>query len=258
MSENEVPAAPAAPETVVTATPPSEAAPPEAPPDAPAPKTFTQEELDAIIGKRLAKEQRKWEREMAAKAAQTAPPQPAGEPVRADQFETPEAYAQALAEQLANEKLGKIEMERQQAEVNEAFAQRAEQAREKYDDWDSVVQNPTLTITAGMAEVIRASEIGPEIAYHLGTNPTEAARIARLNPFLQAKEIGRLEAKLVANPPTKKTSAAPAPIAPVTARGAANESKKYDTTDPRSIASMSTSEWIAAERERQIKKMQGR
>ena len=35
-------------------------------------KTFTQEELDAIVGKRLAREQRKWEREQSRKA-QTAP-----------------------------------------------------------------------------------------------------------------------------------------------------------------------------------------
>jgi hypothetical protein len=69
---------------------------------------------------------------------------------------------------------------------------------------------------------------------------------------LQAKEIGKIEAKLLDNPPVKKTTSAPAPISPVTAKAAGNPS--YDTTDPRSLKSMSTSEWIEAERQRQIKK----
>ncbi len=254
MSDNDVvPAASAAPEPVVTATPSSEAAPPEATPEA-APKTFTQEELDAAIGKRLAREQRKWEREQAAKAVQ-APPQPEDASPRSDQFETPEAYAEALAERRAYELIDQRERQRQQVEATEAYAERAEQAREKYDDFDQVVQNPQLPITLEMAEVIRASDMGPDLAYHLGTNPKEAQRIARLSPFLQAKELGRIEAKLAASPPTKKTSTAPAPIAPVTARGGSD--KSFDTTDPRSVGAMSTSEWIARERERQIKKMQG-
>ena len=105
-----------------------------------------------------------------------------------------------------------------------------------------------------MAETIRASDIGPEIAYHLGSNPKEAERIARLSPYLQAKEIGRIEAKLADAPPVKKTSSAPAPIRPVTAR--ASTSGVTDTTDPRSTQSMSTSEWIEAERKRQMAKWQ--
>jgi hypothetical protein len=65
-------------------------------------------------------------------------------------------------------------------------------------------------------------------------------------------EIGRLEAKLADAPPVKKPSSAPAPISPVTPRQTGTPS--FDTTDPRSIKSMSTSEWIEAERQRQIRK----
>ncbi len=255
MSESEqgTLATPVAPETVVTATPTSEAVPPEATPDAP--KTFTQEELDAIIGKRLAKEQRKWEREQAAKAAKAAPPPPSDGSLKPDQFETPEAYAEALAEHKALELLDKRERARQEAELIRTHLEREEDARERYDDYEQVAYNPALPITRAMAEAIRASDVGPDLAYHLGTNPKEAERIARLSDFLQAKEIGRLEAKLASDPPKKRTSNAPAPIAPVTARGGSE--KTYDTTDPRSIGTMSTSEWIAAERARQIKKLQG-
>jgi hypothetical protein len=69
---------------------------------------------------------------------------------------------------------------------------------------------------------------------------------------MQAKEIGKIEAKLADNPPVKKTTSAPAPISPVTAR--TTGSPALDTTDPRSIKSMSTSQWIEAERARQMKK----
>ena len=240
-----------APEQAETAAPASsDAEVPEVKADAPQ-KTFTQEELDAIIAKRLNKEQRKWEREQKLRAAKPAA-EPLAELPPADQFESTEAYAEALAERKAEELLARREAERQQAELLEAYADREEQAREKYDDFQQVVYNPNLPVTQVMAQTIQASEIGPEIAYYLGTNPKDAERISKMSPFLQAKEIGKIEAKLADNPPTKKPSSAPAPIAPVTPRG--GNGKTLDTTDPRSVKEMSTSEWIEAERQRQIKK----
>ena len=213
-------------------------------------KKFTQAELDAMIGKRLAREQRKWEREQQAK--QVSQPVPTEIPT-ADQFESPQAYAEfirAEAEKLVQHR----EAQKQQAEIMEVYHDREEEARGKYDDFDQVAYNPKLPITDVMAETIRASDIGPDLAYHLGQNPKEAERIARLSPFLQAKEIGKIEAKLAAAPPVKKHSSAPAPITPVTAR--ASNPGVADTTDPRSTQSMSVSDWIAAERQRQIAKAQ--
>lgn len=213
-------------------------------------KRFTQAELDAMIGKRLAREQRKWEREQQAKQAPA--PVPTEVPT-ADQFESPQAYAEfirAEAEKLVSHR----EAQKQQAEIMEAYHDKEEEVRGKYDDFDQVAYNPNLPITDVMAETIRASEIGPELAYHLGSNPKEAERIARLSPFLQAKEIGKIEAKLAENPPVKKTSSAPEPIKPVSAR--VSNTGITDTTDPRSTKTLSDSEWIEAERRRQIAKMQ--
>ncbi len=243
--------APAAPETASEQLPeqPTQAA---AEPDTPA-KTFTQEELDDIVRKRLAKEQRKWERQQRQPAAPSAPQ----EIPPADQFESVDAYAQALAEKKAQELLQQREQERQQTELLESYAEREEAARDKYEDFEQVVYNPSLRITTVMAQTIQASDIGPDIAYHLGANPKEANRIAQLPPFLQAKEIGKIEAKLADNPPVvRKPTKAPDPIAPV----ASNRSSapKFDTTDPRSVKEMSVSDWIEAERQRQIRKMQAR
>ena len=228
----------AAPETVVET--------PEA-----APKTFSQEELDAAIGKRLAREQRKWEREQAQRSAETQIVK-AAPTASVDQFESPEAYAEALAYQKAEELIAKREAAKQQSQVLESYHEREEEARSKYDDFEQVAYNPKLSITNVMAETIQSSDIGPELAYYLGSNPKDADRIARLTPLGQAKEIGKIEAKLAAEPPMKRTTSAPAPISPVTAR--ASGSSTQDTTDPRSTKTMTASQWIEADRARQAKK----
>ena len=242
-----------APEQVATAAPEPEVNSPEVSTEQteqPAEKTYTQAEIDAMIGKRLAREQRKWERDQAAKQAEAQTLK--STPPVADSFTDPEEYAQALALQKAQELVAQRDAAKQQAEIMEAYADSEEKVRDKYDDYDQVARNPNVPITEVMAEAIYASDVGPEVAYYLGTNIKEAARISRLTPFLQAKEIGKIEAKLASDPPVKKTSNAPAPISPVTARSTGSTS--HDTTDPRSVKSMTTSQWIEAERARQIKK----
>jgi hypothetical protein len=237
-----------APAKDVTATPEVVANLPEVADNQPA-KTFSQEELDAAIGKRLAREQRKWEREQAAR--QTVPVAPKEMP-SIDNFESTDAYAEALALRKAEELIAQRDRQKEQAQVVEAYSEREEKARDKYDDFEDVVYNPKLRITDVMAESIQSSENGPDLAYWLGSNPKEAERIARLSPILQAKEIGKIEVRLADNPPVKKSTSAPTPISPVTARSSGSPS--HDTTDPRSIKTMSTSEWIEAERNRQIRK----
>jgi hypothetical protein len=233
-----------APEQAATAAPAPEVAA-ATPDEQTTVKTFTQEEVDAMIGKRLARERRTWDRE------RTKAPEPVAAPVSQDQFESVEKYAEALATQKAEQLLQQREIERQQSAIIESYHEREEQARDKYEDFEAVAYNPSLKITTVMAQTIQASDVGPDVAYYLGLNPKEADRISRLSPFLQAKEIGKLEAKVASSPPTKKPSSAPAPIQPVVA--SSSRGPAYDTTDPRSLKSMSTSEWIAAERQRQIR-----
>jgi hypothetical protein len=245
-----------APATEVTATPDSAQTPEvaENQPEQQEEKKFSQAEIDAMISKRLAREQRKWEREQQARLAEMQAAAQPKELPPVDQFESLEAYAEALAIRKAEELIAQRELQKQQAAMEDAYAERAEEARAKYDDFEQVAYNPQLRITSVMAETIKASDVGPDLAYWLGSNPKEADRISRLSPLLQAREIGKIEAKLGSEPPARKTSSAPAPITPVTARASGNPS--YDTTDPRSVKTMSTSEWIEAERQRQLKKMQ--
>ena len=239
MSDEDVLAVVPAPEQEATTAPEPELQQSD---DAPA-KVFTQEELDAIVSKRLAKAERKW-----AKMQTPSAPVVPVTPPSLDQFGTVDEYAEARAEQI-------IQTRQQQArhsEIVSAYQDREEDARDKYEDFEQVAYNPNLPITTVMAQTIQASEIGPEVAYYLGANPKEADRISRLEPMIQAKEIGRIEAKLVTDPPVKKSTSAPSPISPVTARNSGNPA--FDTTDPRSVKTMSASEWIAADRLRQRKK----
>ena len=258
MSEESLAEVESAPEQVATAAPESVDTAPEVADEQqekPAVKTFTQEELDAAIGKRLAREQRKWEREQQAKLAETQARQSVPKEIPpVDQFESPEAYAEALAVRKAEELLAAREQQKQQAAILESYHEKEEEIRAKYDDFEQVAYNPQLRITDVMAQTIQASDIGPELAYHLGSNPKEADRISRLPPILQAKEIGKIEAKLASDPPVPKTTSAPTPITPVTARNSGTPS--YDTTDPRSTKTMTATEWINAERARQMKKLQ--
>ena len=243
MADEELLAEIPAPELTLTSTPE-----PEETEATESPKTFTQEELDSIVGRRLAKEQRKWERQ-AVPAAPVAPPE-------ADQFDSVEAYADALALQKAEELVRQRDVKQQQTVLVEAYHDREEEARGRYNDFEQVAYNPNLPITAAMAETIQSSEVGPDIAYYLGINPKEADRISKLAPFVQAKELGRLEAKLLSEPSAKRVSSAPDPIAVSKSRG--TSSPTFDTTDPRSIKSMTATQWIDAERLRQAKKMEAK
>ena len=238
-------------------------------------KTFSQEEVDKLIGKRLAREERKWQRERDRAIAQTAREQqpapkaqePANKPVP-DSYKSTEEYLEALTDWKAEQKITAKLSERDRAEreararreaeeASAEYREREEAARDKYDDFEEVAYNPKLSISDVMADTIQASEQGAELAYYLGKNPKEAARIAALKPFLQAKELGRLEAKLADAPaaPAKKPSSAPEPIKPVAPKGGSQP--VLDTTDPKSLEKMGTSAWIKADRERRLRQASG-
>ena len=71
------------------------------------------------------------------------------------------------------------------------------------------------TITPLMADAILDRDNGADVAYHLGKNPVESARIAGLPPVQQIAEIGALSATL-ASAAVPRVSSVPAPITPLT------------------------------------------
>lgn len=269
--------APAAPEASGTA-PAQPSAPvsgdtqtPETTPNQQPEKTFTQADLDRIVAQRLARQQRQFEREQQQRQTQQGHPAAAPEPQASNRplpenFRTTEEYVEAVAEWKAdqrleaklNERETKGREARQQefmAGVERTFREREDKASVAYPDYDAVVyQNPALVVTDPMGLAIKQADNGPDIAHHLGKNPQESQRIARLHPLAQAMEIGKIGARLASTSSTPATSSAPDPIPALRPNGTL---PAYDTTDPRSTT-MGASAWIRAERERQRRASEGR
>ena len=243
-------------------------------------KSFTEDEVNDIVQKRIAKEQRKAQREADRRVAEAlaqaqakapkadAPAPSANDRPKPENFQTTEDYVEAVsewkAEQIIDRKTKERaeataanEQERYQREIQTAHVEREDTARDKYSDYDDVVGNPRLPINAVMADAIRMSDQGPDIAYHLGKHPEEAAKIAKLPPILAVKELGKLEAKLAAEPPTptKRSSSAPEPINPV--RPAAGNTFS-NLHDPKALKAMGTSGWIEADRKRRMDEAKAR
>lgn len=187
-------------------------------------KTFSQAEVDALVQKRLLKEERRVHRRVEQQLREQAEAKVREVAPQREAFADDDAFTQAqiehLAEKKAAEKVEARERAKAQEASNESFAERAEAVKAKHADFDAVVSNPSLQINEAMAEFIKDSEAGPDLAYFLGTNPERAADIASLSPVKAARELARIEAELSVKPQVKTSSAA-APITPVGTRGGA-------------------------------------
>jgi hypothetical protein len=186
-----------------------------------------QKRIDELTSNwRTAERDRDYWRELAVKAQQA--PEKTVEPVSVptpgkptlEAYESYDAYVEALAdwkyEQRAQAERARQEQEQRQQTEQErvrSFQQRAQSVRESHPDFDDVVSNPALPISQAMADAAYSSEKGPEILYHLGTNPQLAEQLYRMSPVEAAMAIGRLEATL-SRPARNKTNA-PDPIEPV-------------------------------------------
>lgn len=156
---------------------------------------------------------------------------PEGPPRRED-FQDYEGYLEAKADWQVAEKLKvletKAETYRQQQAVVQREAtweQRQQAASKKYEDFAEVALADDLTITPIMAEAMKDSDMGPDVAYYLGKNPDQAERIAKLNPAAQVREIGKIEARLeVKAEPVKRPSKAPPPIDPISSGSGSSSS----------------------------------
>jgi len=95
----------------------------------------------------------------------------------------------------------------------------SEAGTDKYDDFEEVVFAEDVRISQDMAAAIFEIDdlnLQADVAYFLGQNPKEAAKISRLSDRRQVAEIAKIEMKLSTKAPAaKKASKAPAPIKPV-------------------------------------------
>ena len=176
------------------------------------------------------------EAELAAKKPGTngkpeiTPPATDKEPEESD-FATYKEFVKAQAQweirqalkREAEEAARQAEEERSK-EVFDAYHERIEAAKEKYEDWDEVSANAGKLILPPSAQVcIMEAENGPDVLYWLAKNPEQAAKLEEMSPAQAAIEIGRISARL--EPPAetkpaekvaeKPKSKVPEPIKPL-------------------------------------------
>lgn len=160
-------------------------------------------------------------------------PQPPQKPREGD-YETYEAYVEAVAEYKAEMKFEELrrreheqyqayQRQQRQADAQQEFQSKATTFLAKKDafaagisDYDELTTDPSLPINPVMRDCVIESDLGPQIVYWLAKNRDEAVRISQMSPLAAAREIGRIEQRLGSvKPPGKKTTSAPEPINPI-------------------------------------------
>jgi hypothetical protein len=195
------------------------------------PNNGIQKRIDELTRQRedAKRESEFWKAE-ALKASK--PPEPPPPPAKApekptlDKFSSFEEYNEALIQYNLDQALSKTTAaQTEKAQIEQArtvFKSRVDAFRATTPDFDTVFNDKT-PVTPVMAEVIMGSDLGAEIAYQLGKNPTEAARISGLTPHQQAAAIGRIEGNLRALKTRTHVPGAPAPLEPVKGGSTADE-----------------------------------
>lgn len=128
-----------------------------------------------------------------------------------------------LSYQLRRQDVVKQQKSEQEKIVN-SFAQQCDELEKEVPDFKEVAFSENVAMSDAMRDAILTSEFGARIALELGKNPAEAERIAKLNPVVAIREIGKIESRISsAKQATEEnkddlqvaTSRAPRPPSPV-------------------------------------------
>jgi len=156
--------------------------------------------------------ERRKRQEIEAKLQELQTKQPAADkpqgPPALDQFATYDEYIAAVSrynarqeyESMRQQETARQQQEaqlREQMEFQRAIDARVAAGQAKYADFDAVVNTGLAPfLSQQLAHSIAESNAGHDVAYYLGKNPAEAARIADLPERQQIREIARLESRL--------------------------------------------------------------
>jgi len=163
-----------------------------------------------------------------------APAEPAS-----DNFDSWDDYEKAHARYLVDLAKHEIRQEQHQYVVQQQRATQQSRAQEERANFEtriekaaesnptilSIMEDETLPLHTSALPLVYDSEVAPELLLALNKDRKEATRIFHLfnsNPILAARELGKLEAKLMSAPkpvPPKRVSQAPSPISTVKGSG---------------------------------------
>ena len=158
---------------------------------------------------------------------QQQPVQESDEPAR-DQYADDAGYLKAWMEwsklgitKQVRQEFYQQQQETQQTQAKEAWDKKLAVTREKYPDYDEVLEEALdikipENLYPALTTALQESDLGGDIWYYLSSNPDEARRVMQMSPTRVALEIGRLESILESElKQTKKVlvSKAPSPVA---------------------------------------------
>jgi len=151
-------------------------------------------------------------------------------------FDTNAEYIKAMVAHAKKQALTEIRNEFKQEDEKKNFKTSLDSYNSKVSDFkkeakdfDSVVKNFTEEFEGDISPTIHGlilkHEQGPKLFYELAKDPEEFERINSLDPYYQAYEIGKLEAKISSQSKpkqteTKKLTTAPPPAKPVQSKSA--------------------------------------
>lgn len=154
-------------------------------------------------------------------------------------FDQAEARAVKAAEKRLREQQETDARERRKAE----FAKRESEFEKANPDYRSKTRSASFPVSDAMAEVCAESEEGPAVLLYLANNLSLADQIARMPPLAAARELGRIEAKLIGarEKAAKTVSEAPPPTPKLEGTGEAGTTG-IKASDPESDK-LSDEEW---------------
>lgn len=168
--------------------------------------------------------------------AKLNPPKPAERlpKPKPEQFTDANEYGKALEEWTKDdtertfaENQAKKEAEKRAAEASKQWADRVKAVSEEIPDYKETIEKSDVRLSDQAAAAIHESEVGPKILYHFSQNPEEAVALGKMSVPKMLITLGKLEAKLGAEPksqtegkPVAHISKAPAPITPLKGAGA--------------------------------------
>jgi hypothetical protein len=149
------------------------------------------------------------------------------QPLKRENFESEEAFIQAQVDQGIARAIPRIQEQiaatTSRASAENTFQQREVELRKEKPDYDEVIADAgSVRIPPIVVEAILTSDLGPDLRYYLAQNPEKAQKLNYLPPVSAARELGKIEAQIIAEKnakPTVKVSGAPAPIKPVVSNG---------------------------------------
>lgn len=160
-----------------------------------------------------------------------AAPAPAGDtPPTPEQFDSYDDYLYADFKHRMKREQAQETVVKTQAEAHQRFMEKVNQEAESEPEILEIMNDRTFLplnnpMSTMIANAIKETEIPTQVMRHLHTNRADLQRLYNMNPFAAAREIGKIEQRLInlnKPEPVRKVSQAPEPLKTLQPQGSQN------------------------------------